>query len=263
MSEGADASRREGSLVPSSPLGHVSVLGVPIARMTREDALAAARQLHDADGTSVISFVHAHSLNVSHTDARHRAALMASDVVLNDGVGLAFAARLQRASFPANLNGTDFTPALLDLAAELGWTVFLLGGRPGTAEAARDALQANHPDLKVVGVHHGFFENDGEVAAHIAATRPDLLLAGLGSPRQEVFLHEQRHALGCRLAAGVGAFFEFAAGQAPRAPWLLRKARLEWLWRMSHEPARLWRRYLLGTPQFMWRCATARLFRGR
>ena len=202
-------------------------------------------------GHSRMAFVNAHSLNLSHELPEFRAALTRCDLLLNDGIGTQLAARLRGRHFPENLNGTDFIPRILALAAEREWRVFLYGGRPGVAERASHALQRGIPGLTIVGTANGYAEAD--VVAQVAATYADLVLVALGQPLQELWLDTNLNRTHCTLGIGSGAFLDFAAGQVPRAPEWMSSFGLEWLFRLSREPQRLWRRYLLGNPVFLWR----------
>jgi exopolysaccharide biosynthesis WecB/TagA/CpsF family protein len=247
------------ALVDDREQGAVALFGVTVAAMSREEALAEVARLVAAPGMATVAYVNAHSFNVAAADAVYRQALQGADLVLNDGSGVALAARLFGRRFPENLNGTDFNPALVSLAAERGWSVFLLGGAPGVAEATADCLTRRHPSLRIAGVHHGWFSpyDEEAVVARVAEARPDVLLVAMGNPLQEVFLARHSRSLGARLGVGVGAWFDFECGNATRAPAWLRRAGLEWVHRLVREPGRLWRRYLLGNPAFLARAVSA------
>jgi exopolysaccharide biosynthesis WecB/TagA/CpsF family protein len=147
------------------------------------------------------------------------------------------------------------TPLLLQRAAERGWPVYFFGAKPGVAEEAKDLLEDRIPGLKVVGCRDGYFDRGKpeEAVAEIAAGAPGLLLVGMGNPLQEKWIAEHVAATGARLAVGVGAFFDFQTGHVKRAPAWMNKLGLEWVHRLLKEPKRMWRRYLLGNPLFLWR----------
>lgn len=237
----------------------ITVLGVPVAALTVTAALAEVRVLLDGDRPALLAYVNAHSLNLAARDPDYRATLRAADLVLNDGSGLAIAAKLHGTAFPANLNGTDFTPRLLGIAAERDAPVFLLGGRPGVADTAAARLAERIPGLRVVGHEHGYLARDADAVAKITASGARILLVGMGNPRQERWLAEHLPATGVRLGVAVGAFLDFAAGAVPRAPHWMRAAGIEWLYRLFREPSRLWRRYVLGNPVFLCRVVAERL----
>jgi exopolysaccharide biosynthesis WecB/TagA/CpsF family protein len=239
----------------------ITVLGVRVAALDRDRALAEIEQLHAGTRPARVAFANAHTVNLAYADATYRQLLNRVDLVLNDGSGLAIAARLQGSRFPTNLNGSDLSPRLLALARDRGWRVFFLGGAPGVADEAARRLTGTIPGLLVVGCADGFFEQDDEatVVATIERSGCDLLLVGMGNPVQERWLEHQLEASGARLGVAVGAFFDFAAERVPRSPELLRRVGIEWLYRLVLEPGRLWRRYVLGNPLFLWRVTIERV----
>jgi len=241
------------------------ILGVDIARATARDALAELGRLHDESPPALVAYANAHTLNLAAADPSFRQVLQEAAIVLNDGAGVAIAARLQRRPFPENLNGSDFNPRILELAAARGWRVYLLGSHPGTAEAVADRFTREIPRLEVAGTRHGFFDraDDPSVAAEVAASGASVLLVAMGNPLQELWLARNLAATGARLGVGVGAFFDFAAGRAVRAPRWMNRAGVEWLWRLAREPRRLWRRYVLGNPEFLARVLKERLTASR
>ncbi len=210
----------------------------------------------------MLCFVNAHAANLAHRDPAYRRALLAADLVLNDGSGVELAARLQGTRFRANLNGTDLIPLVLDLAARQAHRVFLLGGRPGVAQSAARALTARHLGLHVVGHAHGYFPPRAAhtVADAVRASGADLLVVGLGNPAQELFLSAHLRRTGVRLGIAGGAFLDFAAGRVPRAPRWMREAGVEWVFRLGREPGRLFHRYVVGNPLFLARVVHERCF---
>ncbi|GAA3430789.1 WecB/TagA/CpsF family glycosyltransferase [Kutzneria kofuensis] len=231
----------------------ITVLGVPVAALTVRQAVAEVSRLVDEPGPRTLVYANAHSVNLSRSDARYRACLAKADLVLNDGSGLALAARVGGRRFPANLNGTDFTPEVLRLAARRGLGVYLLGGRAGVAAAAAERLSRTVPGLRVVGHHHGYLTTgqSREVARQIWETGADIVLVAMGNPRQELWLAEHLPATGAALGVAVGAFLDFAAERVPRAPKWMRQAGIEWLYRLGREPRRLFARYVVGNPLFV------------
>jgi beta-1,4-glucosyltransferase len=168
-------------------------------------------------------------------------------ILLNDGIAVDVAALLRfRTRFPENMNGTDFTPALLsrlDRQARL----FLLGGRPAAVEAAAHALGC-FPRVGIAGYVDGYsiWQDEADLIEQINGTYPDILLVAFGNPRQEEWILRNRSALDVPLILAVGALFDFVSGQIPRAPRILRTLRLEWFYRLIVEPRRLVGRYTIG-----------------
>ncbi|MEM7565676.1 MAG: WecB/TagA/CpsF family glycosyltransferase [Pseudomonadota bacterium] len=210
-------------------------------------------------GRVTAAFVNAHCVNVAMHDPAYRAALTGADLLLPDGAGIAIAARLQGERFTANLNGTDLFLPLCEAAAVRDLSVYFLGSAPGVAEGAARAARRRVPALRVAGHRHGYFESDGPVLSDIAASGADIVLVAMGVPRQELWIARHRSAIQARLVVGVGAQFDFWSGRMPRAPEPLRRAGLEWVYRLGLEPRRMAGRYVAGNPAFLARAVRARL----
>jgi exopolysaccharide biosynthesis WecB/TagA/CpsF family protein len=246
-----------------APIARSEILGVPVAMLEPAAALDAIASLADAAPPVHVAYVNAHTLNLAARDPAYRAVLRRASLVLNDGSGVAIAARLRGRRFPANLNGSDFNPRILARAAERDWPVFFLGGRPGVAAEAGRQLQARIPGLHLCGARDGYFAEDEtpRVVAEVRDSGAAVLMVALGNPRQERWLDRHLAATGARLGLGVGGFFDFAAARVPRAPAWMRRLGVEWVFRLAQEPRRLWRRYLLGNPLFLARVLRAEAIR--
>ncbi|MGW0518317.1 WecB/TagA/CpsF family glycosyltransferase [Crossiella sp. NPDC003009] len=231
----------------------VTVLGIRVVCLPRQQALSVVGELLDSPEPDLLAFANAHSLNLAARHPAYRRVLHDAALVLNDGSGLAMAAKLQGKSFPDNLNGTDLTPEILRLAAERDAPVYFLGGEPGIAETAARNLTSRIPGLRVAGARHGFFTpaQEPEVIAGIKASGARMLVVAMGNPRQELWLDRHLADTGAQLGVAVGAFLDFAAGKVSRAPGWMRKAGIEWLYRLALEPRRLFTRYVLGNPLFL------------
>ncbi|ASO22909.1 exopolysaccharide biosynthesis WecB/TagA/CpsF family protein [Actinoalloteichus hoggarensis] len=233
------------------------ILGIPVARLTPVQARAEVARLLDQTGPALLCYVNAHSANVATAEPAYHRVLRDADLVLNDGSGMATAARWHGTPFPANLNGTDFTPEILRLAADRELSVFFLGGEDDVGARAAAALTERIPGLRSAGSLPGFppASDEAAVVARIKASGADVLVVGMGNPRQELWLARNLPATGARLGVAVGAFLDFASGRVPRAPRWMRRLRIEWLFRLCREPHRLFRRYVLGGPLFLARVA--------
>jgi len=176
-------------------------------------------------------------------------ALRSADLVVPDGTGVVWA--LRRAGFrqQQRVTGVDLVEATLARCAAGGLRLFLLGGKPGVAEKATANILRRYPGLNVVGSAHGYFSSpeDGKVVAMINRTRPDLLLVGMGVPRQEIWLDKQWRSLAVAVGIGVGGLLDLWAGRTKRAPGLLQTLGLEWAYRVWREPARWHRLRILPT----------------
>lgn len=202
----------------------------------------------------MLAYVNAHTLNLAVRNQDLREALDRSSLVMNDGLGISLAARMRGERFPENLNGSDFTVQLLELAASNDWGVFLLGGEPGIVERATDRLTGRVAGLRVVGTCHGFTTvSDEQLADDIRETGAAMVIVAFGSPRQETWIDRNLAATGALIGVGVGAFLDFSAGKVVRAPHWMNILGIEWCFRLLQEPRRLWRRYILGNPVFLFR----------
>ena len=209
-----------------------------------------------APGRRKVAFLNAHCANVATSNDAYAAALENADIVLADGIGVEMAARIDGTCIRENLNGTDFTPRLLAAASKRGQSVYLLGGKPGTAERAAAELRRRIPGLRIAGTRDGYSGAEDKAAVmDINASGADILLVALGVPLQELWIERNFAALKPRACLSVGGLFDFLAGNVSRAPNWVRKARSEWVWRLLMEPRRMAKRYLLGNLSFLARAA--------
>ncbi|MEX0715283.1 MAG: WecB/TagA/CpsF family glycosyltransferase [Planctomycetaceae bacterium] len=192
-----------------------------------------------------------------------RKAYADSALVLADGMPVVWASRLLGKRLPERVAGADLVPALFDAADDSRkLTVYLLGAAPGVAERARREIESRWPAVEVVGVYSpplGFEKDDAEnanILARIAQADPDVLVLGLGAPKQELWIQEHRELVSARVALCVGATIDFLAGEKPRAPRWMRRTGLEWVHRLCSEPRRLLKRYARDArefPRLVWR----------
>jgi N-acetylglucosaminyldiphosphoundecaprenol N-acetyl-beta-D-mannosaminyltransferase len=189
-------------------------------------------------------------------DEQARALYGEANIVVADGMPLVWAARLQGDRLPERVAGASLVWLIAERAAREGRSLYLLGGDPATNERAIAVLRERWPAVKIAGTSSPMVANPPtpvEIAAirdDVVRTRPDLLLVGMGSPKQEHVIRALRSALpGCWMI-GVGTSFAFVAGTISRAPVWMQRLGLEWLWRLGQEPRRLARRYLVDDLPF-------------
>jgi N-acetylglucosaminyldiphosphoundecaprenol N-acetyl-beta-D-mannosaminyltransferase len=179
-------------------------------------------------------------------------------LVVPDGVSLLWSAQFLKTPLNGRVNGTDLFEQLCAVADKKGLKIFLLGGRPGAVEAVEETLLNRHPNLKIVGTHcpsYGFESQPQELAlikSKIKAATPDILFVGLGAPKQENWIYANYQDIKVPISVGIGVSFELVANMVQRAPMWMQKWGLEWFFRLLVEPKRLWKRYIVGNPQFMW-----------
>ncbi|MDK4704244.1 WecB/TagA/CpsF family glycosyltransferase [Rhizobium sp. CNPSo 4062] len=230
------------------------IFDLPVCDLGWDDALTFVNELASLPvGQTSISFVNAHNMLVMLRDDSYRNVLE-RNLVLPDGVGLDIASRVAHGEpFPANLNGTDFVPALLTFM-ERPRRIGLLGGKRSVVEKAAEKFRQHAPWHQFIVVSDGFFDpaRSHAVTAEISRQKIDVLIVGMGTPLQEKWVAEHVGPQHARLVLTVGALFDFISETVPRAPRLVRAIRSEWLFRLVLEPNRLWRRYMLGIPLFFY-----------
>lgn len=184
-------------------------------------------------------------------NARFRHVINASALCVADTVGVVWAARTRGARLSERVTGIDLIDRICEACAREGGALYLLGGSEGIAERAAARLVDAYRGLRIAGTHGGYFDegDSARIAGTIRASGARLLLCGLGSPRQEYWLHDHLGETGCGAGIGVGGAFDVISGRLPRAPALWRRLHFEWLYRLVREPRR-WRRQL-ALPAFV------------
>jgi len=232
---------------------HRDIMGIRVSAFGWSQALDELKRAIDGNGPQrIFNFLNANNANLAMRDPHYRQGLSKCEV-LPDGFGVDIASRtLHGAAFPANLNGTDFIPALL-VHAERPLKIALIGARPEILERAAINFRTATPWHEFVAVSDGFFDkaDSSAVLQRLADINPDITLVAMGSPFQEIWIDSNIRQGHGRVVFGVGALFDFVSGAVPRAPQAFRDLRLEWLWRLILEPSRLWRRYIVGNPVFL------------
>ncbi|MGE5579882.1 MAG: WecB/TagA/CpsF family glycosyltransferase [Bacillota bacterium] len=176
---------------------------------------------------------------IARKDPEFARILSCADLLVPDGIGIIWAAKRAGRSLPERVTGVDLTNYLL--SKKPSPRIFLLGGKPGVAERAKNRLIKDMPWVRIAGLHHGYFKEDEEeaVVRKVRFSEADVVLAGMGAPRQEKFLWRNRDALGAKLGMGVGGTLDILAGDVALTPLALRKAGLEWLHRLVRQPGRI------------------------
>lgn len=242
-----------------------SLLGIRIHALTRVRLLELIEQTILGHRRALIANVNVHAMNLAYEQPWFRAFLNQSDLVFCDGFGVKWGAWLLGQYLPERITYADWTWQLAEFAEARGFTFFLLGAEPHVAEQAAEKMRARFPRLQVVGTQHGYFnqtpqsaENEAVLRA-INAAQPNLLILGMGMPKQEKWLLENWARIDANVALTGGAVFDYVSGALRRGPRWMTDHGFEWLARLVIEPHRLWKRYLIGNPLFMWRLIKQRL----
>ena len=231
------------------------IFGIPIDLGQPDELLRLVTGWVGSGRQRRVMYVNAHVLNQSQERPELQAALEEADLVYCDGYGVRVAAKALELPTPHRMTGADWIWSLAALCEQSRQSIYLLGSEPGIAREAAERLRRWYPRLPIAGHHHGFFEigsaHAERVVEDINARRPDILLAGMGTPKQELWVQEYAARLDVDVFWTVGALFDYVSGRIPRAPGWLADNGLEWIFRLGIEPQRMWRRYLLGNPVFL------------
>ena len=238
----------------------IDVLGVGFDSLTIEEAVTRAKALMTERRAAYVVTPNPEIVMTCRERSETMQAVNAADLVLPDGIGVIYGARILGTPLKTKLPGIDFIQALMADMAKEGKSVFLLGAKPGVAEAAAEKLKAQHPGLAVVGTQDGYFKDDAPVVEAVNAARPDLLLVCLGAPKQELWMQRNQSMLNVGLMAGLGGSLDVFAGNVRRAPKAFQRLGLEWLYRLMKEPKRIGR--MMKLPKFLFACIGKKL-RGR
>lgn len=233
------------------------ILGVGFDSITLPQAVEKAVDLLERGGTHYVVTPNPELVQRAGKEPPFRDVLNGADLVLPDGVGITYAAKILGRPLAARVPGIDFAAALCGELAKSGRKLFLLGAKPGVAEQAAENLKKEHPGLTVCGVHDGYFKEDGPVAAEIRAAGADAVFVCLGFPRQEYWMAQHGGETGAALLVGLGGSLDVFAGQVKRAPKGFQKLGLEWLYRLITQPSRIGR--MAKLPLFLFSAVGARI----
>lgn len=217
------------------------VLGVAFDNVTMDEAVDRALVMLEEDGPHLVVTPNPEIVQRAAKDPEFAEILSKADLVIPDGIGVVYAAKILGRPLKGRVPGIDFASALLERAAGTGRRLFLLGAAPGVAEQAAVNLRAAYPGLAVCGTHDGYFKEDGPVVDAIRESEADIVFVCLGFPKQEKWIAAHGEAAGAKLYIGLGGSLDVFAGKVERAPESFQKLGLEWLYRLVKEPSRIGR----------------------
>lgn len=231
----------------------IKILDIPFDNITRDEApLLAFSGLQNGVQTLVVT-PNAEIAQLCTENESVKNAVCSADIILPDGEGIVLASKALGKPLKEKVAGVEFGMECVRLAAERGYSLFLLGGKEGIAQKAASELQNRFSALKIAGTHNGYFKKDGEeterVIADINASGADILFVCLGAPAQEKWACANKKALSPKLIACLGGSLDIYSGNAKRAPKIFIKLKLEWFWRFLKEPSRLPR--MMKLPKFL------------
>lgn len=242
------------------PSARRDVMGVGIDPLTMDQTIDRLKGLMADGGYHNHLSINAAKLVSAKENPAKQSEFNAADVVSADGQSIVWASKLLGRPVPERVAGIDLMNRLVDLSAQEGQRIYLLGARPEVLEAVAENFIGR--GANVVGKHDGYWrqagKTDEDVAREIGSLDVDILFVAVPSPMKEDFIYGQRETMGVGVCVGVGGSFDVVAGQTRRAPELVQKMGMEWAFRMAMEPRRMFKRYAVGNTKFLWYLAKER-----
>jgi len=225
------------------------ILGVGFDNVTMAEAAARGREFLLSEGTHYVVTPNPEIVEVCRENAEAMAAVNAASLVLPDGIGVIYGAKMLGTPLKERVPGIEFGEEMVKVCSELGKKVFFLGAKPGVAQMAAENLLKKYPGFLIAGAHDGYFKDSAAVAAEIKESGAELGFVCLGAPKQELWMSEWGEKTGAKLLMGLGGALDVFAGVANRAPEFYCKHNLEWFYRLMKNPSRIGR--MMKLPLFL------------
>ncbi len=233
----------------------ISIFGVNIDKLTLKDAEERVKSFLNSNTINTIYTPNTEIVMEARKDDELKELLNNGELVIPDGIGLVYASKIKKKTLPERVTGFDLSMKMLQIANENGYSIFLVGGKPGIADTAAENIKKEYPNINVVGSHHGYFkgthtgykghDEEIQVINEINESKPDIVFVGFGAPKQEKWIHENKNKLNCKVIIGNGGTVDILAGTVKRAPEIYQKLGLEWLYRLLKDPKRIKRQMIL------------------
>ncbi len=227
----------------------IKILGVEIDNVNKEDAVLRTKELIENSNKSckLIVAPNTEFIMKAQKDEEFFKVLKSAELATPDSVGIMLGGKIQKKPFKARIPGQMYFRSVLEYGAKVGWTFYLLGGQGDIPKLAKENVERLFPNVKIVGYHEGYFEKDSEekVIQEINSLQPNVLFVAMGAPIQEKWIYNHRHELKVDVATGQGGTFDYEAGNIKRAPVVIQKLGIEWLWRLILQPSRIKRMMVL------------------
>lgn len=230
----------------------VSVLGVPISKVTMEEARKKVAEFVKADGFHTVITPNPEIVMLAKKNPKFMEVVKKADLVVPDGIGVVIASKIKKNPLPERVAGYDLVQNTMKDAVKEGYKYYFFGSKPGTSEAAAEKMRETYPGIQIVGTRNGYFksEDEAEIIADINNSGANILLVALGAPKQEKWIEANKHLMpNVRVAVGVGGSLDVMSGNVKRAPETFQKLGLEWFYRLLKEPTRFKR--MLVLPKFL------------
>lgn len=239
----------------------VRICGIPVDALTMEQTLALIdRAILDKSPVHHV-VVNAAKMVNAQKNAELKKSIVDCDIINADGKSIVWASRFLNCALPERVAGIDLMHNLVEMAAQKGYKIFLLGAEADVLQKVVDGYRSKHGDQLIAGFRNGYFKKDeeSELAQQIATSKADMLFVAVTSPKKEIFLNTYKHILNVPFIMGVGGSFDVIAGKTKRAPIWMQHIGMEWFYRVLQEPKRMWKRYLFGNSEFIYLIAKEKI----
>ena len=232
-------------------MSRINFMNTEVDNLTMSEALEAIDELINNGKNRYVVTPNIDHIIQLESDEELQQIYARADLILTDGKPMLWISKLYRSPIKEKVSGSDLFPLLCDLAAQKGYCMFFLGSAEGIAAKAAEILKLKYEGLQIVGTYsppYGFEKDENEIVKIvdiIQNAKPHILIVGLGCPKQEKFIFHYKERLGVPLSLGLGASFDFVVGKIKRAPRWMRECGLEWLFRITQDPKRMIKRYII------------------
>ncbi|QFT90691.1 Putative N-acetylmannosaminyltransferase [Bacillus sp. THAF10] len=234
-------------------LNYQNVIGYNFVNSTMDEFVDHSVERINSNKKTVIVTANPEIITFANKNAWYEEVLRSADYIIPDGVGIVMASKLFKTPLKERLTGFDFMEELLNVSNKQKYSIYLLGTKPNVIDLTAQNIKERFPDIEIAGYHHGYFEAGGEdekaILDKIRTEKPDIVLVGLGFPKQEKWIYDNIHQFDKGMFIGLGGCFNIWAGVTKRAPRLWRDLHLEWAYRIIKEPIRIKR--ALAIPVFI------------
>ncbi len=236
----------------------ISILGVGVDAVTMQTAMQTIESFIEKKTPHIVVTADASGIVAAQHDQEWMDILTHADLVTPDSIGILWAAKKVGSPLQERVSGVDLVDEICRLSSEKGYRIYFLGAGPGIAELAASKMQLRHPGVNIVGTHDGFFarEDEPNLVQRISELKPDILFTAMGIPKQEKFIAKHLYEIAASVNMGVGGSFDVWSGNVKRAPKMIQKLHLEWLWRTISNPKK-WRK-AMNLPVFWWKVTTSK-----
>jgi N-acetylglucosaminyldiphosphoundecaprenol N-acetyl-beta-D-mannosaminyltransferase len=236
---------------------------LPISVLTLENVVEEIKKIAERKNKKgkIILCLNANNINISYKDKKYRQIIKKADLIIPDGWGVVWAGKILGYSLKERTTTADYFDRFCQMLVDNNFSVYFLGGRHRAIRKAVQVLKNRFPRLRIVDFHSGYLQNKKtrDIINNINKLRPDFLLVGMGTPKQEKWLWQHKDKLKVKVGWGVGAMFDYLAGEKKRCPVWLGRLGFEWTFRFFSEPKRLWSRYFFGSVEFISRCFSLKM----